>query len=167
MKLKLKHLKRNLSFFEITPRTVSSLLLLVIFLVSLILFIISNSHKADRIFFFPDHQSGKIIGESRKTPGIPFKKEKNMDIFTKELLLGPVGMNLDPIFAQGTKVEKLLYRNKIVYIDLNFMALLPDKRAVHGFSNSLLLIERNIKFNFPYVKRVVITILGQEPKFDV
>ncbi len=152
---------------EISPRTVLLLITLAVFLTSLTIYILSNIHKADRIFFFPDHQSGKTIGESRKTPGVPFDKEKNMDIFVKELLLGPIDMNLDPLFASGTKLEKILYRDKIVYLDLNFMALLPDKKAVHGFDNGIILIEKNIKFNFPYVKKVVLTVLGQEPESGI
>jgi len=157
-------MKIDTSIFEISPRTVISLLLIIILLISLALFFVSNKSKANRIFFFPERQSGRPIGESRKTPGILFDKEKNMDIFVKELLLGPIGMNLDPVFPPGTKLEKLLYRDKTLYLDLNFMALLPDKRALHSFSNSLLLIEKNIIFNFPYVKKVIVTILGQEPE---
>ena len=167
MKTRFKNLKIKPSFSEISPRTVISLLLLIVLLISLTLFFISNIRKADRIFFFPDHKSGKVMGESRKTPGIPFDKEKNMDIFVKELLLGPIGMNLDPLFPPGTKLEKILYRGKTLYLDLNFMALLPDKRAVHGFGNSILLIEKNIKFNFPYVEKVIVTVLGQQPEIDV
>ena len=160
-------MKIRASTFKITPRVVISLILLIILLVSLALYFRTNIHRAERIFFFPDHKSGKSIGESRKTSGIPFNKEKNMDFFLKELLLGPIAMHLDPVFPVGTKLEKILYRGKTLYLDLNFMALLPDKRAVHDFSHSILLIEKNIKFNFPYVEQVIITILGQEPKIDV
>ena len=167
MKINLKNLKNQAKAFKMSPRRVVSMLLLVIFLISLLLYIEFNIHKTNRIFFFPDHQSGNTIGEIRKIPGIPFKKEENMDIFIKELLLGPINMKLDPLFTTGTKLEKILYRDKIVYIDLNFMALFPDKRAVHGFRDSILLIEKNIKFNFPYVKRVIVTILGQKPEISV
>ena len=167
MKIKLKNIINSPRIFKITPGRVIFLLLIVIFLISIISYFSTNLRKTDRIFFFPDHNSSKTIGESRKTPRIPFDKEKDMDIFVKELLLGPISMSLDPLFPAGTKLEKILYRDKIVYLDLNFMALLPDKRAGHGFDNSILLIEKNIKFNFPFVKKVIITVLGQETKIDV
>jgi len=167
LKINLKNSQIRPPAIEVNPRTVIALLLLMILLVSLAFYFKSNFHKAYRIFFFPEHQSGKPIGENRKTPRILSDKEQNMDIFVRELLLGPVGMNLDPIFPSGTRLEKIIYRNKTLFLDLNFMALLPDKRAVHGFGYSILLIEKNIKFNFPYVEKVIVTILGQEPEIDV
>ncbi|MCL2792682.1 MAG: hypothetical protein FWD87_06285 [Spirochaetaceae bacterium] len=165
--IKLKNLKARSSDFEITPRTVISLLLLVILIISLTLYFTSNFRRTDRIFFFPDSRSGNTIGEARKIPRIPFDREKNMEIFVKELLLGPMSINLDPLFSTGTRLEKILFRNKIVYLDLNFMALLPDKRAVHDFSSSIMLVEKNIKFNFPFVENVIITILGQVPEIGL
>ena len=177
LRIKLRNLKTRSSVFEIGSRTVILLIVIALFLISLTLYITSSFNKANRIFFFTDHQSGKVIGETRRIPGTPSislfrqqlveKREKNMDIFVNELLLGPVNMKLDPVFSSGTKLEKILYRNKIVYLDLNFMTLLPDKKAVQGFEESLLLLEKNIKFNFPYIRRVVITILGQEPEFEL
>ena len=167
MTIKLKKLKFRPSNLKINPRTLFLLILLVVVIISSIAYITSNIHKTERIFFFPDHRSGKTVGESRKVPRIPFNKEENIDIFLQELLLGPINMNLDPLFPVGTKLEKILFRGKIVYIDLNFMALLPDKWAVHDFENSILLIKKNIKFNFPYVKKIVIAILGQELEIDV
>jgi len=167
LRVKLRNLRTRSSFFEIRPRTAILLILLVIFLISLTIYITSNLHKAGRIFFFPDYQSGKIIGEARRIPRIPFDRERNMEIFVKELLLGPMSMSFAPVFSTGNKLEKILYRNKIVYLDLNFMTLLPDKKAVQDFRDSILLLEKNIKFNFPHVRELVITVLGQKPEFDL
>ena len=167
MKINFKKMRFGLSGYKMSPRTVILLILLIILFYSVSVYFKSNYQKADRIFFFPDHKSSSPIGESRKTPKIPFEKEENIEIFIKELLLGPISMNLDPIFPTGTRLEKLLYRDKTVYLDLNFMALLPDKRAIHGFDNTMLLIEKNIKFNFPFVEKIIVTILGQKPEIDV
>jgi len=166
LSIRLKNLKSNHSIFEITPRTIVFLLFLIVLITSSVFFFRSSIHRADRIFFFPDHKSSAPMGETRKTPRIPFDKEKNMEIFVNELLLGPVNMSLDPLFSTGTKLEKILYRNKTVYLDLNFMALLPDKRT-SDFADSMMLVERNIKFNFPHVENVIITILGQVPEIDL
>ena len=167
MSIRLKNLKSSHSIFEITPRTIIFLLFLIVLITSSVFFFRSSINRTDRIFFFPDHKSSNPIGETRKIPRIPFDKEKNMEIFVKELLLGPVSMNLDPLFSAGTKLEKILYRDKTVYLDLNFMALLPDKRAIHDFGGSIILVEKNIKFNFPHVENVVVTILGQIPEIDL
>ncbi len=143
-------------------RTISLLAIILVFIFSLTVYTVVNFHKSERVFFFPDHQNSRIVGETRKIPAFFLKKEKNIDIFVNELLLGPINMKLDPLFSSGTKPEKVLYRNKIVYLDLNFKALVPDKKAIHGFDKGVKMLDKNIRFNFPYVSKVVFTISGHE-----
>jgi len=145
-------------------RTVVALIIILALLISLIVFFHSNFNRKEYIFFYPDHQTGNSSGEIRRTPGFFFKNEKNLEIFVRELLLGPLDMKLDPLFSSGTKVEKMLYRNRIVYLDLNLTAFKPDKKVIHGFDKGIMFLEENIKFNFPFVNKVVITISGEEPK---
>lgn len=148
-------------------RLVSTALLLLSLVVSASLYFILNYGKSDRIFYFFDHQSGEITGENRKIPSVPGKRERNIEIFLSELMLGPFSMKLDPVFPAGTKAEKLIYRNGILYLDLNFKALKPDNKAIHGFDNGILILKKNIRFNFPFVREVVITVAGQPPLINV
>lgn len=143
-------------------RAIIYIVTIIVFLISFLSWFLENYKKSERVFFFPEHQSGISWGESRRIPSSFFDKEKNIDIFASELLLGPINMKLDPIFPIGTKVEKLLFRNRIIYIDLNFKALLSDKKTVHIFENGIMILKKNINFNFPYVKEIVITITGEE-----
>lgn len=149
---------------KIKARLIISILLIFLLLLSIGIYIPTAIHKSDKVFFFYERQTDKIIGEKRRIPKIIFNKEHNIDVFVNELLLGPADMKLDPLFPIGTKVKKILYRDKSLYVDLNFMALFPDKKAVHGFDKGIELVEKNIKFNFSYVKDIVITVLGQEPE---
>ncbi|MDX9801885.1 MAG: hypothetical protein RBT69_11190 [Spirochaetia bacterium] len=142
-------------------RIISTVFLLTAFVISLSIYFFFNFHKTERIFFFPEHNNSKTVGESRRIPRF-INREKNVDVFTRELLLGPLNMKLDSLFSSGTKLEKMLYRNKIIYLDLDIKALFPDKKAIHGFDTGIRLLKKNIKFNFPYVEKVVVTISGEE-----
>ena len=142
-------------------RMISAISILAVFIISFAIYISVNLHKTERTFFFPEHNNSKTVGESRRIPRF-INREKNVDIFTRELLLGPLNMKLDSLFSSGTKLEKMLYRNKIIYLDLDIKALFPDKKAIHGFDTGIRLLKKNIKFNFPYVKKVVVTISGEE-----
>lgn len=148
---------------NINQRTVIYIITIIVFLISFFFWSIENYKKTERIFFFPEHQSGINWGENRKNPRSFINKEKNIYIFVSELLLGPINMKLDPIFPIGTRVEKLLFRNRILYIDLNFKAIISDTEIVYGFEKGIIFLKKNIEFNFPYIKKIVITIIGEEP----
>ncbi len=140
----------------------SGILPLLLLFVSLSVFFVFFNKNHEKMFYFYEQGSDKTMGELRKIPKY-MEKEKTVQVFVEELFLGPKEMNLEVLFPEGTKINHLLLRNKKLFIDINNMILQTDIGKDYNIGKSLNLLRKNIKFNFPGIKEIVITISGEEP----
>ena len=84
---------------------------------------------ARRTFVFYTIDSGIIAVEDRMLKHSN-SKEEDIIRYTEETLLGPVSPDLLPLFPRETKLKTLMYRDRVVYIDLSESAALPPTGTV-------------------------------------
>jgi hypothetical protein len=92
-------------------------------------------------------------------------QEGDMTRYVEEFLLGPGSPDLAPLFPRETRLRSLLYREGIVYVDLNESAALPfsergspapESGVFEGFET----LYRGIRRNFPYARDVRLFVRG-------
>lgn len=140
----------------------SGIIPLILLFVSLLFYFTIYNKNHEKMFYYYEQGNENVIGELRKIPKY-FEKEKNIQVYAEELLLGPRGMYLRKVFPEGTKINQILFREKKLYIDINNMALQSDISKSYNIGNSIKLLRKNILFNFPEINEIIVTITGEEP----
>jgi hypothetical protein len=128
------------------------------------IFELTNSSFARRTFEFFTFERGTTVVEDRI---IPKSSSKELDIerYVGTALLGPVSLDLAPLFTPGTKLRSLLYRDGVLYADLSEIAALPI-RGNRDVVQCLETLERGIRRNFPYISEVALFIDGNQINFE-
>lgn len=80
------------------------------------------------MFFFPQYKASMVAGESRNLP-VRDDLEGNIELLVDEILLGPIEVTNERLFAEGTKLRTVMVRDKTAYIDLSIEAVLDTKIA--------------------------------------
>lgn len=136
-------------------------LLVLSFLISTLVFLLTHPEVDGRVFYFPDN-AGLEIGSERR--GIPQRRnlDEQISMFLDEFFLGPVSLELTHSAARGTEVRHVAVVGKTAYIDLDLMILKTDSELPINFDQALENIRFNIFFNFPRIEDIVFTIEGQQ-----
>jgi len=113
---------------------------------------------ARRTFVFYTIDDGVVVVEDRMLKSSS-SKEGDIIRYTEEMLLGPVSPELLPLFPIGTRLNSLLYRNGVVYVDFSEEAVFPPAEGVSVLGNFRTL-HAGILRNFSYVKDVRFFIEG-------
>jgi hypothetical protein len=113
------------------------------------------------VFFFPDSK-GVLRGEIRDIPH-SVGSEARAELIASELLLGPKSAFLRPAFPTGIRVESALYRKGRLYIDLSPDAALVDPNDPNSLKRGIEAMDRSLKAALPGMKRLSLTIGGEEP----
>ena len=138
-------------------------LLLLFFLISFVLFLFNGMKESEKVFFFPDMISGQIKGETRELPARK-NLEKAVEIYVRDLALGPMNLNFARLLPQSTTVNSVLLRKGVLYLDFSKHFLLAEEGEVPlSFGEIIDNVKRSVMFNFKQIKEVKITINGQEP----
>ncbi len=139
-------------------------LILVSVFVFLLLFSVAayffnGNRTVRRVFFFPGRSS--YTGEMRRLPA-QSSVEESVELFVKELILGPFLIDHLRAVPENTHLQNLLIRDKsLLYIDFSAdfivhedgFTILPEEMKV--------LIKKNIVYNFPFLKQISISVDGQ------
>jgi hypothetical protein len=114
-----------------------------------------------RIFIYPDNSGKEFSAEKR---AIPHKNSRDarIRVFLEELFLGPVTFEFSRTVPHHTCINHVVVDGKTAYIGLDSGILKTDKELVIPFSEALVNLGRNIKFNFPGLDKIVFTIDGKE-----
>jgi hypothetical protein len=128
----------------------------------LCLFVFSDYRRSEftrTTFVFYDTESGNELVEERMLP-LPRNREEKLRFYASEALLGPSLQNALPLFPPNTRLESLLFRDGVVYLNLSEIAALP----VEGGDSfqSLSALRGGIRRNFGFVKDVRVFIAGNE-----
>ncbi len=148
-------MKLNLGKSSIILISMISLLLTV----SLLIFFIVGNNSDRRVLFFPGRED--YSGEVRMVPH-KNSSEDSIQVFVKELILGPYSIDHFRIIPPKTKLQSLLLRNRTkLYIDFSsdFIVFNDDFRMVP--SEMTVLIKKNLKYNFPFLKEITFYVDGQ------
>ncbi|MBN1649011.1 MAG: GerMN domain-containing protein [Spirochaetales bacterium] len=154
-----------------------------IFLVSLIIFKLSPDDIKYRVLFFPADETNRLIGETRRLKDRG-KLEKDAEILLREILLGPSVLEHNRYIPRGTKLQSVMLRDSVLYVDYSVQIqqlvlrevignppaaesgkVMPRDMMPLGLAGALGVVQKTIKFNFPLIRQVVFTINGEIPAY--
>ncbi len=112
------------------------------------------------VLFFPRAEDLRLSGETRQIlPGGPGLEEGAREV-VEEFLLGPGDSRMIAALPRGTRLREVLYRRGRLYVDLS-------EDAIFGLEPSLDLglraIRKTLRYNFPTLGTVIVTVGGREP----
>ncbi|MDR0600986.1 MAG: GerMN domain-containing protein [Treponema sp.] len=110
-------------------------------------------------FVFYSTENGGELVEERMLP-LPRDREEKLRFYTAEALLGPALQDAMPLFPRDTRLESILFRDGVVYLDLSEAAAFPVEGG-ESFK-SLSALYGGIRRNFGFVKDVRFFIAGNE-----
>ena len=137
-----------------------------IFLVSLVLFLFFADNQQEIVLFFPNDSNHRLTGEMRVIPRKP-SVEGNVTELVNDLILGPEKLSHDRALAKSTTIRSLMVRGNELYLDFSPDILFPEGDTSTGFTESLDAVRKSVRFNFPEIKQVVITVNGELPKSGI
>jgi hypothetical protein len=122
-----------------------------------------SSNKTRRTFVFYNVKTGSPHIEERMLTYSP-SKEAEIRQYAEEALFGPSDPASAPLFLRGTMLYSLFYDDGFVYINLSETAALPvplhmDDMPVY---KNLLTLQEGLRRNFPFIKRTLFFIEGNE-----
>jgi len=118
----------------------------------------NNLELARRTFVFYTIGEELLVVEDRMIKK-SYSREVNITRYVEEAVLGPVSPGLLHLFSRGTRVNALLYRDGVVFIDLSEGAAIPPIEGGRTLDNFRTLHD-NIVNNFYYVNDVRFFIEG-------
>ena len=141
---------------------ITVLLALIALVVFGIHFYRSQHVYTERTLFFVEPVSKAVVMEHRL---IAEKDdlELNAELLIKDELLGPALLVRDSVFPAGTRLNHVLLRDGTLYADLSIEAMFPSAHSGLNFRDSIRILEETIRFNFPQIGQIVITIDGSVP----
>jgi len=136
--------------------------LIFVFFILSIVFANTGFVRLKQVLFFPLDNAKGFNGEQRLIKRYTDREER-ISSTLREILLGPSELGYEKIVPVGTKIQSLILRENILYLDFS-KHFIDD---IKGFSlpaeERLRFIEKNLIFNYPFIKEIVITINGQLP----
>ena len=142
------------------PFIVFASLILLSLLVSVVLYAVHPTKQVRRTFFFPKTISGDVVSISRYIPS-GANRQASIENYLHELSLGPHVFGFTSLLPANSQLQSLIYRDKAVYIDFSRETAFPTEGM--AFENVISLVEKSIRFNFPFIDEVYITIDGTTP----
>jgi hypothetical protein len=137
--------------------------LLVVFVLSLALFLFVPQQLQRRVLYFPDTAGGARHAEWH---AIPFREERadQVRLLVRELQLGPAGIGAVPFLSQYAAIRSVIVRDRnYLYIDFDSQIMFDQRYEELNFSVISSLLEQNLMRNFPWIDSVVFLIEGQLP----
>lgn len=137
-------------------------LFLLSFLFAFGSFAISYFSKEKHLVFFLEYQKGAVVGEVRS---IPWKStlEDRVQGLVEELLWGPMDPRFQRVFPSGSKVQSLLIRRGILYLDLSPDVLFASEDIRVGWDERFSILRKTLSFNYPRFTNIFLTVNGQLP----
>ena len=141
-------------------------ILLLAALIALVIFGVyyykAQSVYAERTLFFVEPVSKAVVMEHRLIAE-KHDLEQNLELLIKDELLGPALLVRDSVFPNGTRLNHIMLRDGILYADLSSEAMFPSAHSGLNFKDSIRILEETIRFNFPEIGKIVVTIDGSIP----
>ena len=155
MKTLLAHARRRASI----PRYRRGLYLLLILLIALIDLAAMGKTSGSLVFY--DVRSGKAAVETRAMPFFG-TSEHRAARYVEEALLGSESVNLGRLFPKGTRLESLLIRDGVAFVNLSATAAVPAENEVDA-RRAIATLAAGLERNFRSIKEARVFIAGNEP----
>jgi len=134
-------------------------ILIFLLLISLLTFFIADNRLVKRVLFFPDIDG--VSGEMRRLPR-QNSLEDDVELFVNEMILGPYSIDHLRIIPENTRLQNLFLRDKsLLYIDFSADLIVAEKEQSIVPLEMTKLIRRNLKYNFPVLEIITISVDGQ------
>ena len=127
---------------------------------SILFYLLFGYPRVERVFFFPLDRISSPSGESRRIPR-KGTLEDNIREYVQEWLLGPLALENDRLFPRATRLNSILLREEVLYLDFNVEILEKQAGLSLSFQEILDMTDMGIQFNFPSVKTVRYTVDGE------
>ena len=121
-----------------------------------------QSVYTERTLFFVEPVAKTVVMEHRLIAE-KHDLEQNIELLIKDELLGPALLVRDSVFPSGTHLNHILLRDGTLYADLSIEAMFPSAHSGLNFEDSIRILKKTIKFNFPKIENIVVTIDGSIP----
>ena len=131
-----------------------------LFLLSLVLYVLVPGSLARTVLRFPHHVSLKIVPEARSLP-FNWDLGHNVELLTKEILLGPARHDHLRLFSRQTQLRAVLVRGNTVYLDLTKESFIPDPDVIYSPVLALDVLKATLMDNFSGVSNVWISVGGE------
>lgn len=135
--------------------------LAVVLALSVVIWFVNPGRVERRIYFFPKHYTEGTGAEDRLLRVQP-TREGAVDLYVREYLLGPALNKHFRLLPIQTRVKTLFLADGVVYVDLDHRSLLPDYESRLSLTEGIELLKKGIRYNFPDLRDVVVTIEGRE-----
>ncbi len=141
-----------------------SALVLVFFASVFIYFFLDDVHVS-RTFFFPGLK-GELSGETRRLPEKKLTEDK-IEQFVEELILGPFDVNHNRLIPKETRLMGIMFRNQdTVYLNFSADFVILDGSTSLSYQEMISGIKRNIEYNFPFIKHIIVSVDGEHLKLE-
>jgi hypothetical protein len=131
---------------------------------SIALFFAFGNGRARRVLFFPRDDGRGVLAEERFLPN-RHGLEGNLHELVDGEILGPTRQDASLLFPRDMTVRGLFVRSRVLYLDISPELVLAGPGYPLTGKQAIDLLTRSIRFNFPGVRDVVLTIDGQAPRF--
>jgi len=138
-------------------------ILLLLLLLSAVMYMVWGSGRTEQVLFFPEYRSSRCYGEARSLP-VKDTKEKDVELLVREVLLGPMNVDLVSLFSRETRLQTILLRDQTLYLDFNMAILNGISDAALSFEEALACLTKTVRFNFPEIREVIYSINGVQPE---
>ncbi len=136
--------------------------ILTILLISLFNFFYRHNNWRKRILFFPQFSSKELAGEERLLPAGK-SLERDIQLLVEEIILGPIVPTHERILPKNVRLESLIVRDGIVYLDLSKELIFANMDMNHGLDEMIRAVGNSVLFNFPNTNKLFIFVNGQVP----
>jgi hypothetical protein len=143
---------------------------LALFLLSLALFLVSPASRVRRVLFFPSTTTRSLAGKAARVVAevrfLPRHRDADRDAreLVEAALLGPARHGGAPLFPPKATVRTLMVRRGVLYVDLSASAAIPDPLAPLPLGEAAAVLDRAIRFNFPWIREIAFSVDGQAPR---
>ena len=144
-------------------------LLAAALLISVLALLLFPQELSSRVLFFPNGVTGELGGEEHLLPRRSDRQEA-IEVFLKELILGPNTLGAVRIFPATTEIDLLMLRDRELYIDFSPEILDLEEETQISFDDAVEMTGYNLRYNFPFLRSITVTVAGQlpgQPRFDL
>ena len=141
---------------------VFGILLVGVLVASAVLYAVDGYPWTRRVLFYPRFGTIQLGGEERYLPKRA-TLEENIELFLKELVLGPIEHGHLRLFPPEVRIESVLSRDRILYVNLSEDALFKEGSVPLNVDEMVQAAGNNVLFNFRNLKEVYIFVDGQIP----
>ena len=135
--------------------------LLLTIIISVTAFAFRPGKSVYLVLFFPDATTGEHRGERREIPTQP-NRESEIEYVLRELILGPTVLQLSRALPRDTRIESVIYRNDVVYLNFDPELLFQEGEGAPRLDESLDIVRKTIEFNYPMVDEIRFFVAGSE-----